>query len=254
VAETPREAAAGAEVVFTMLADDRGVEDVVFGDHGLLAGLPAGAAHVSSSTISVVLSKRLAAAHAAAGQRYVAAPVFGRPDAAAARQLWVLAAGPADAVTRCQPLFDAIGRGTSHLGEEATAANVVKLAGNFLIMSMIEALGEAFAFTQKGGVPAPVFLDVFENVMARSPIFGRYAALIAKEAYEPPGFKLHLGLKDVRLVLDAAGAVEVPMPLASLVRDNMLSALAQGKGELDWSALAQLAQERAGLPSPSRPR
>lgn len=247
VAATPREAARGVEAVVSMLSDDAAVESVTSGENGVLSGLAPGAVHVSSSTISVALSERLAAAHASAKQGYVSAPVFGRPDAAAARQLWVLAAGPRGDVDRCLPLLEAMGRGVSRLGDSATAANVVKLAGNFIIASMIEAVGEAFALARKAGVEPDAFLDVFGSVFARSPIFERYAASIAKEAYEPAGFKARLGLKDVSLALAAGEALRVPMPLASLLHDHLLTAVAQGKGDLDWSVIARLASERAGL-------
>jgi 3-hydroxyisobutyrate dehydrogenase-like beta-hydroxyacid dehydrogenase len=247
VAETPAEAAREADAVLTMLADDRAVEDMTTGAEGLIAGLGPKAIHVSCSTISVELSQRLALLHAAAGQGYVAAPVFGRPDAAAAKQLWVLAAGRAGDVDRCMPLLEAIGRGVSRIGPEAPSANVVKLGGNFLIASMIEALGEAFALTRKSGIEPKVFLEVFQSVLAGSPIFGRYAGLVASETFEPAGFKMYLGLKDMRLALAAGEAAEVPMPMASLLRDQMLSAVAQGMGDLDWAALGRLNAERAGL-------
>jgi 3-hydroxyisobutyrate dehydrogenase-like beta-hydroxyacid dehydrogenase len=259
VAQSPAEAAQGNEAVVSILADDKAVEDVVFGDEGLTRGLDTGAVHVSSSTLSVDLSKRLASAHQALGQGYVAAPVFGRPDAAVARQLWVIAAGRTAHVDRCLPIFDAVGRGLSRVGEEAPAANVVKLAGNFIIASMIESLGEAFALTRKSGVDPGVFLEVLRSVLGQSsPIFERYAGLIAADVLAPPetparpGFKMYLGLKDVRLALAAGEAAEVPMPLASLLRDQMLSAVAQGRGDLDWSALAALAAERAGLGGSAR--
>lgn len=247
VADSPAEAARGAEAVVTMLADDRAVEDVVFGDEGVLRGLEKGAIHVSSSTISVELSARLAAAHHAAGQGYVAAPVFGRPDAAQAKQLWIVAAGWPGDVAFVQPIFDAIGRGTTKLGPEAPTANTVKLAGNFLIASMIEALGEAFTLARKSGVDPKVFLEVFQSVMTKAPLLDRYAGLVADEAYEPAGFKMYLGLNNMRLALAAGEAAEVPMPMASLLRDQMLSAVAQGMGDLDWAALAKLSAERAGL-------
>ncbi|WNG38729.1 NAD(P)-dependent oxidoreductase [Archangium violaceum] len=247
VADSPAEAARGAEVVFSMLADDPAVEEVVFGGSGLLAGQGQGAIHVSSSTISVALSDRLAEAHAKAGQRYVSAPVFGRPDAAEAKQLWVLAAGARADVERCRPLLEALGRGLTVLGEKASAANVVKLSGNFLIASMMEALGESFALTRKSGIEPKVFLEVFQSVFARSPIFERYATLIAQEQYVPAGFKLRLGLKDVKLALQAGDSLSVPMPLASLLRDHFLEGVARGKGDIDWSALGALAAERAGL-------
>jgi 3-hydroxyisobutyrate dehydrogenase-like beta-hydroxyacid dehydrogenase len=247
VAESPAAAAQGAEAVVTMLADDRAVEDVVLGDEGVLRGLAKGAIHVSSSTISVELSGRLAAAHHAAGQGYVAAPVFGRPDAAAAKQLWVVAAGWPGDVAYVQPIFDAIGRGTTKVGAEAPAANTVKLAGNFLIASMIEALSEAFTLARKSGIDPKIFLEVFSSVMTKSPIFERYAGLVASETFEPAGFKMYLGLKDIRLALAAGEAAEVPLPLASVLRDQMLSAVAQGMGDLDWAALAKVSAARAGL-------
>ena len=248
VASSAAEAAAGAQIVFSMLADDAAVEAVTLGAQGISAGLAPGAVHVSSSTISVALSERLAAAHREAKQSYVVATVFGRPEAAVAKQLWVLAAGEPGAVERCLPLLESLGRGVTRLGEHAPAANVVKLTGNFLIATMIEALGEAFALTRKAGVEPSTFLDVFGNVFARSPIFENYAKSIAKGLYEPAGFKLGLGLKDMRLALAAGEQLQVPLPLASVLRDHFLTALAQGKGELDWSGIAQLAAERAGLP------
>ena len=247
VAESPRDAAAEAEVVFTMLADDRALESVVFGDQGVIDGLAKGAIHVSSSTISVDLSARLAAAHHAAGQGYVAAPVFGRPDAAAAKQLWIVVAGWPGDVTVVAPLFAAMSRGVTKLGSEAPAANTVKLAGNFLIASMIEALGEAFTLARKSGIDPKLFLEVFSAVMGKTQLFERYAGLVADEAYQPAGFKMYLGLKDVKLALAAGESAEVPLPLASLLRDQLLSGVARGMGDLDWAALAELAAERAGL-------
>lgn len=247
IAETPAEAARGADLVFTMLADDAAVEGVAFGEDGIVAALSPGAVHVSSSTISVALSERLAAAHAAAKQGYVAAPVFGRPDAAAAKQLWILAAGPASDVDKSLPALSVLGRGISRLGGRAASANVIKLSGNFVIASMLEILGEAFALARKWEIAPDAFCDVFVNVLARSPIFEGYAKRIAAEAYEPAGFAAYLGLKDVRLVLAAAETHSVPMPVASLLRDHLLEAVAQGRGELDWSALARFAAERAGL-------
>jgi 3-hydroxyisobutyrate dehydrogenase-like beta-hydroxyacid dehydrogenase len=247
VGRTAAEAASGSEVVVSMLADDAAVEGVTLGEQGILAGLPERAVHVSCSTISVALSERLATAHAGAKRGYVAAPVFGRPDAAAARQLWVVAAGGREHLDRCAPVLEALGRGVTRLGDHAPTANLVKLAGNFVIASMLETLGEAYALTRKAGVEPQTFCDVFVNVFARSPIFEGYAKRIAAGTYEPAGFKAVLGLKDVRLALAAGSANEVPLPLASLVHDHLLSAVAQGKGELDWSIVARLAAERAGI-------
>ncbi|KFE66769.1 NAD(P)-dependent oxidoreductase [Hyalangium minutum] len=250
VAKTPREAAQGAQAVFTMLADDHALEEVSWGDDGILAGLDKGAIHISSSTISVALSERLTQAHAQAGQGYVSSPVFGRPDAAEAKQLWVLAAGAKADVERVRPLLEAIGRGLTVLGEKPSASNVAKLSGNFLIATMIEACAEVFALTRKHGIEAKTFLELYQSVFANSPIFGRYASLVASGQYEPAGFALRLGLKDVGLVLQAAGSAHVPMPIASVVRDQYVEAVARGMGEQDWSALGTLAAEKAGLGKP----
>ena len=250
--ETAADAARGSDAVITILADDKAVEDVVLGDEGLTRGLAAGCVHVSSSTLSVDLSTRLASTHAAMGQGYVAAPVFGRPEAAASRQLWVVAAGRARDLDRCAPIFEAIGRGVTRVGDDPPAANVVKLAGNFVLASMIEAFAEAFTLARKSGVESAIFLEVIRSVLGGSPILEGYAARIAAQDFVPAGFKMHLGLKDVRLALAAGAAAEVPMPLASLLRDQMLSAVAQGRGDHDWSALAEIAAERAGLGSIGR--
>jgi 3-hydroxyisobutyrate dehydrogenase-like beta-hydroxyacid dehydrogenase len=248
IAATPAEAAREAEVVFSMLSDDTAVEAVSFGDAGILAGLSRGSVHVSSSTISVALSERLLQEHTARAQGYVAATVFGRPEAAVARQLWVLAAGKSTDVQRCLPLLTCLGRGVTQLGESPSLANVVKLSGNFIIASMLETLGEAFALTRKAGVPAQTFLDIFSNVFGKnSAIFENYAKVIANEAYSPAGFKLPLGFKDVRLALDAGHTLGVALPIAEVLREHFQAAIAEGKGELDWSALARLAAERAGL-------
>jgi 3-hydroxyisobutyrate dehydrogenase-like beta-hydroxyacid dehydrogenase len=247
IASTPADAARDVEVVVTMLSDDAAVESVTFGTEGLLATLAHGAVHVSSSTISVALADRLAEAHAAAKVGFVSAPVFGRPDAAAAKKLWVLAAGDPASVERSLPVLEAIGRGITRLGDTPSASNVVKLAGNFVIASMLETLGEAFALTRKSGVEPAAFLDVFTKVFGQgSPIFENYAAAIAKQSHEP-GFKVGLALKDLRFALAAGEALRVPLPIASVVRDSLLAALAQGSGEQDWSVIARLAAERAGL-------
>jgi 3-hydroxyisobutyrate dehydrogenase-like beta-hydroxyacid dehydrogenase len=247
VAGSPAEAARNAEAVITMLADDHAVEHVTFGDGGLLDTMAPGAAHISMSTISVALSRRLAEAHATNGQVYIAAPVFGRPEAAAARQLWIVASGDAKQLERFRPLFDAMGRGVSELGPEPWKANVVKLGGNFLIASMIEALGEAFALVRKSEIEARVFLEIANSALFNSPIYASYGTRIVEEVFEPAGFKLRLGLKDARLALDAAEAAAVPMPIASLVRDHMLAAIAHGQSDADWSTFALVNAEAAGL-------
>ena len=247
VAETPAAAARGADVLITMLADDDSLEAVMLGPEGAVAVLPAGAIHISMSTISPVLAARLAERHRAAGQVYVAAPVFGRPEAAAAKQLWIVAAGPADALTRCRPVLDALGQGVIVVGDDPPHANVIKLAGNFLLAAAIEAMGEAFALGRKYGIAPADLLDIVNGRLIRSPIYENYGKLIAEERYEPAGFKLKYGLKDIRLALGAAEQVAAPMPLASLIRDRYLAGIARGWGDVDWAALARIAAVDAGL-------
>lgn len=247
IAESPAEAARNADAVITMLADDHAVESVVFAEGTLLDAMPVEATHLSMSTISVALSKRLAEAHAAVGQGYLAAPVFGRPEAAEQAKLWVVASGDEARVARFRPLFEAIGRGVSVVGPEPWKANVVKLGGNFLIAAVLESLGEAFALARKSGVEAQAFLDIVNQALFQSPIYANYGKRIADGEFEPAGFKLRLGLKDVRLGLEAAEAAEAPMPLASLIRDHMIEAIAHGKGDADWSAVAEVSAEAAGL-------
>ena len=247
VAETPAEAASEAEALITMLADDAAVESVIYSPGNAIGALPAGTVHISMSTISVALSRRLAEAHREKRQHYVAAPVFGRPDAAAAAKLFIVTAGPAEQIERCRPLFDAIGQKTFLVGEEAQAANVIKLGGNFLITTVIESLGEAFALGRKFGVDPHVFLDILTNSLFTAPVYRTYGRMIASDNFEPAGFKMPLGLKDNRLLLAAAEEAAVPMPMASLVHDRFVAALAQGLGEADWAAIARISYQTAGL-------
>ncbi|MGY5801763.1 NAD(P)-dependent oxidoreductase [Rhizobium sp. LEGMi12c] len=246
VAATVAEAC-GGEAVFTMLAHDDALSAVVHGDGGVLASLGKGAVHISASTISVAMSERLTREHAAAGQRFVAAPVFGRPEAAAAAKLFVAAAGAPDAIRLVTPLFDAIGQRTFVLGEEPKSANLVKLSGNFLIASVIESLGEAMALVEKGGVDRHAYLDLLTSTLFNAPVYKTYGGLIADRKFQPAGFSAPLGQKDVRLALAAGEALNVPLPLASLLRDRFLTLLAHGGEELDWSAIGALAAKDAGL-------
>jgi len=238
--------AAASGTVFTMLADDHAVEQCVFGDDAILARLPPDGLHVSLSTISVALSRRLVEEHSKRGQQYVAAPVFGRPQAADSAHLVVVAAGPAEGIERVRPLLEAIGRKLFVLGSDAPQANVLKLAGNFLIASMLEALSEAFALARKSGIEPLKYLEIL-NTLYQSPVYETYGRIIAEERFEPAGFKMLLGLKDVRLVLAAGETAAVPLPLASLIRDHMISGIARGMGEIDWSAIGRVVAEDAGL-------
>lgn len=246
VAGTPAEVAA-LPVVVTMLADDTALEEVMFSPGKVLESMGRGAIHISMSTISVALSARLNMAHKYAGQEYVSAPVFGRPEAATAAKLFVVAAGSGEAVKKCQPLFDAMGQRTFAMGEDPKVANVIKLSGNFLIACTIESFGEAFALARKYGVDPRQFLDFLTNSLFSAPIHKTYGTLIAEDKYQPVGFKVPLGLKDIKLVLAAAEGASVPMPLASLVRDRFIALLAQGKSEADWASIARLSAENAGL-------
>lgn len=246
LAASPAEAAVAADVVVSMLADDAAVERVMIGS-GALAAMRAGTVHVSMSTISVALSARLAEAHAAAGSVFVSAPVFGRPEAAAAAKLFVVAAGPRQAVERLAPVFAALGQRTFVVGEHAPAANVVKLAGNFMIASVIESLGESFALVRKSGVDPAVFLEVLTSSLFDAPIYRTYGGIVAAERYRPAGFRAPLGLKDVGLALAAAQQAGVPMPLGSLIRDRFIAALARGEADADWSVIAKLSATDAGL-------
>lgn len=241
-----------SEVVLTIVADDAALEGLVFGGSGILASLARDAAHVSLSTIGVALSDRLTAAHAKAGQGYLAAPVFGRPDAAEAARLAVVAAGPQNLVQKCKPLFEAMGPKLFVAGERPSMANVVKLSGNFLIASVLESLSEALAFARKSGVDAGQLMDFLTSTLFNAPVYKTYGDLIVQGQHEPAGFALPLGLKDVRLVLQAAEAANVPMPIASVVRDRFITAMARGNQDKDWSVIGRVAAEDAGLSQTAR--
>ena len=246
VADSIAGACRDAEVVMTMLADDHATEEVVFGANGMLGALKKGAIHISHSTISTTMARRLTAEHSRHGQGYLSVPVFGRPEAAEAKKLVVAAAGPGDLVDRCRPLFDSIGKVTYVIGAEAWQANAAKVCGNFMIISMVESFSEAFAALRKAGVAPQLFVDMI-NSLFQSPIYGNYGKMMASEQFEPAGFALRLGLKDVRLALQVAEECSAPMPVASLIRDRMLDALAHGQGEMDWSSIAKVAARNAGL-------
>ncbi|HKP42929.1 NAD(P)-dependent oxidoreductase [Mycobacterium sp.] len=243
--------ACGGDVVISMLANDEAVEAVTFGDHGIVASLRPDATHVSSSTISVALAERLTEAHAEAGQAFVAAPVFGRPEAAAAAKLFVVAAGMREKVQAISPVFDAIGQRTFVASDEPKAANLVKLSGNFLIASVIESLGEAMALVAKAGVDKQDYLEVLTSTLFGAPVYKTYGEIVARGEFEPAGFAAALGLKDIRLVLAAGESLAVPLPIASLLRDRFLTLLANGGADLDWAAVGALSAWEAGGPSPT---
>jgi 3-hydroxyisobutyrate dehydrogenase-like beta-hydroxyacid dehydrogenase len=246
VAATPAEAARSG-LVLTMVADDRALELVTAGPDGVLAGLPEGGVHVSLSTVGPDMVELLARRHADAGRALVSAPVFGRPDAAAAGKLAVVAAGAPEALARARPALEALGPKLFVLGAAPAEANLVKLAGNFLITVAIEGLAEALAVVGRAGVDRAQFLEVLLGTLFDAPVFRAYGRILLEERWSPPGFALPLGVKDNRLLLQAGERLAVPLPLASLVRDRMLAALARGYGDQDWSAFARITAEEAGV-------
>jgi len=235
------------DAVITMLANDDAVEDVVFGLNGVLRNLNQHTVHLSMSTISVALSEKLADAHATAGHPFVAAPVFGRPDMAAKAKLFIIAAGEPENIEPCMPLLNAMGQRTIRIGESPPTANLVKLSGNFLTASVLEALSEAMALIRKAGVDPHEYFELLTSTLFAGPVFTNYGGLIANQQYQPAGFAAPLGEKDIRLALAAAETLRVPMPLASVVHDRLQTVIARGGDKLDWSALGQLAANDAGL-------
>jgi 3-hydroxyisobutyrate dehydrogenase-like beta-hydroxyacid dehydrogenase len=238
--------AAQGDVLCRMLANDAAVRDVIL-DSGLLDVMEAGTVHVNHATISVALARELAEAHARRGIGYVAAPVFGRPDMAAAAKLNILAAGkPAD-IEKVRPVLEAMGSRVWPMGDAPERATVAKIAGNFMLASAIESMAEATALTRAYGVSAVDFLEVMTSTLFAAPAYQGYGKLIAEERFKPAGFPLPLGFKDVALAQSAAESARVPMPFAGVLRDSLLEALAAGDEELDWSALAMVAARRAHL-------
>lgn len=235
------------DAVITMLANDQAVESVALGRGGVSARLRPGALHLSSSTISVGLSQRLAEEHGGKGHRFVAAPVFGRPDAAAAGKLFIVAGGKPDALEIAAPLLKAMGQKTFVISDTPKDANLVKLTGNFLGASVIEALGEALTLVAKSGIDQRRYLEFLTSTLFDAPIYKTYGALIAGGRFTLAGFAAPLGQKDIRLVLAAAEDLRVPMPVASLLRDRFLTLLAHGGDELDWSAIGRLPAADAGI-------
>jgi 3-hydroxyisobutyrate dehydrogenase-like beta-hydroxyacid dehydrogenase len=238
------------EVVISMLPDDEAVREVACGRQGrkgLAAGLRPGGIHLSMSTISTAAASQLASGHARCGQGYVAAPVFGNPDAATARQLFIVAAGaPAD-VERCRPLLDQLGQRIFVVGDDPAHANLIKLMGNMLTATALEMLGETVALIRKRGLDPARFVELMTSTMFGGRVHRIYGNRIATQDYAP-GFALPLALKDVRLALAEADSAAVPMPSVSVVRDRMMTGIARGYAELDWSALGLIAAEEAGAP------
>jgi 3-hydroxyisobutyrate dehydrogenase-like beta-hydroxyacid dehydrogenase len=240
-------ACAGREVVITMLADDRALEQIAYADGGLLQSLPKGAIHIAMGTHSVDFIRALTAAHTQAGQILVSAPVLGRPDMAAVGQVAVVAGGPAPAVARCRPLFDVIGRRTFIAGDEPVAAAAIKITNNFVLGCAIEVIGEAYSLVRKYGVTPDAMYEVLTEGLFGAPAYKVYGKIIAEEAYDKVGVTASLGLKDANLALAAAGAAGVPLPSANVLRDRLLGAIAHGDGERDWAVIAREQARASGL-------
>jgi 3-hydroxyisobutyrate dehydrogenase-like beta-hydroxyacid dehydrogenase len=239
------------EVVISMLPDDAAVREVVLGREelgldGLAMGLTPGAIHLSMSTISTAAAAQLASEHARNGQGYVAAPVFGNPDAAKARQLFIVAAGVPVDVERCRPLIDSLGQQTFVIGTDPAHANLIKLLGNMLTATTLEMLGEVVALIRKRGLDPKPFVDILTSTMFSGRAHRIYGDRIVAERYAA-GFALPLALKDVRLALAEAETAAVPMPSVSVVRDRLITGIARGYADLDWTALGLVAAEEAGL-------
>jgi 3-hydroxyisobutyrate dehydrogenase-like beta-hydroxyacid dehydrogenase len=247
LAATPREAAQGNAAVFTMLADDAALEGVIGDDSGLLAGLEKGALHISMSTVAVATAERLTAEHHAHGQRFLCAPVFGRPEAAAAAKLFIVAAGDPSDAALAQPLFHAIGQRVFYVGKKPAGASLVKLCGNFMILASIETLAEAMTLAEKGGVPKAQLLEVLTGSLFDAPVFHNYGKLLVEGRFRPAGFAAPLGLKDMRLAGQSAEALRVPMPLLGVLRDHLLQTIAVEGDDIDWSGIGLSIAKNGGL-------
>lgn len=247
VVQNPADTVEAGGVVITMLANDAALEGVVLGENGILDRVGKDGIHLSMSTVSPNMTRKLADLHEQRGTHLVAAPVFGRPDAAAARKLWIAFSGNPSAKERVKPILAQLGQGTFDFGENAEAANVVKLTGNFLIISAIEAMAEAFTLAEKNGIDRAAIANLFGQTLFACPIYQNYGRMIAQQQYEPAGFKLSLGLKDVTLALQTAKESQMPLPLASLLHDRLLALVADGKSDIDWTGLALKTSQDAGL-------
>jgi 3-hydroxyisobutyrate dehydrogenase-like beta-hydroxyacid dehydrogenase len=243
---SPRAVAEQTDIVLSMLADDEALQRVSLGEQGILVGLRKESIHVDMSTVSPDTSRSLTQLYRGQGVYFIAAPVFGRPEAATAAKLWICPAGPAEAIERCRPLFEVMGQGVIVVGAEPHLASVLKLVGNFFVISAIETLSEAFTLAEKAGLKTETVLDVIRALLP-VPLFQGYGTRMAHNEFSPPGFGLRLGLKDVSLMRKLADQVSAPLPLADLAHGHLRAALAKGRGDLDWGALITVVRELAGL-------
>jgi 3-hydroxyisobutyrate dehydrogenase-like beta-hydroxyacid dehydrogenase len=245
----PAEAVEPGGIVLSMVADDRALEEVSLGEMGLLSRLGTGGIHVSMSTVSPRLSRKLAPLHQERGAQLVASPVFGKPEVAARARLWILCAGAAEARQRVRPILEILGQRVFDIGDEPAAANVLKLAGNFLIGSAVEAMAEAFTLAQKHGMDRRTAHELFSQTLFDCFVYREYGKLVASEKYQPVGASPSLIRKDYRLVLEAAEDALVPMPLARLIHERLTATVAKGRDDVDWSGFAREVSEAAGVDS-----
>jgi 3-hydroxyisobutyrate dehydrogenase-like beta-hydroxyacid dehydrogenase len=244
---TPAGVTESGGILITSLANDQVLEQLSGGEDGPITRLGPGGIHVSMSTVSPATASKLAEDHNRIGVIYLAAPVLGRPEVAAAGKLWVFLAGPTAAKEKVHPLLRVIGQTVFDFGESPASANVVKLAYNFLIASALESMAEAFTLVEKNGIDAGRFADMVGQTLFACPVYENYGKEIAEERYLPALFKLSLGLKDIALVLQTAAASHTPMPLADVLHNHFLTGVAKGRADLDWAAMALSVREAAGL-------
>jgi 3-hydroxyisobutyrate dehydrogenase-like beta-hydroxyacid dehydrogenase len=249
-ADRPGDVAHPHGIVVSMLADDASLESLVMGEAVIAERLSPHGIHISMTTVSPAMTRKLAKYHEQCGSVMVAAPVFGRPEAAAAKKLFICASGPKAAKDKVKPVLEAMGQAILDFGDDPGGANVVKVAGNFMIAAAIEAMGEALTMVEKSGVSRTAAMELLSKSLFACPVYQIYGAMVANRMHTPAGFRLPLGLKDVDLALQTATQVEAPMPLASLLHDRFVAAIANGRGEMDWSALALGASDDAGLRDP----
>jgi 3-hydroxyisobutyrate dehydrogenase-like beta-hydroxyacid dehydrogenase len=245
--EHPYDIVEGSGIVCTMLADDAALESVTLGANGFLERLEPGGIHLSLSTVSPSLARRMQQLHSERGCYYVAAPVFGRPEAAEAQKLWICIAGAPEARKRVRPLLEALGQGIFEFGDDPEAASVVKLSGNFLIASAMEAMAEALTLAEKYGIDRSMLMNMFGQTFFACPIYQNYGKMIADRRFSPVGFEMRLGLKDINLLLAAAEETKMPMPLAALIHERILRGVAKGRGASDWPSFTLFTSEDAGL-------
>ncbi|WP_448700061.1 NAD(P)-dependent oxidoreductase [Mucilaginibacter sp. AW1-3] len=246
--KTPAEAATDVPFVVTMLSEDEILKEATAGDDGLLKTLPKGGVHISMSTISPETSAELAKLHEQAGSIYIACPVFGRPEAAAAKKLFVCTSGDLKAKEAARPILEALGQSVTDFGEVVGNANVLKITGNFMIIASLELMAEAFTLAEKNGLDRVAVANFFGSTLFNAPIYQNYGKLIANKTYEPVGFKAKLGYKDARLALNLSQASRTPMPLATLAHNRLLTAVAKGRGDRDWvEAFGRGVTDDAGL-------